>query len=231
MAINYEPIGWNTTKYVNPSNMNHMDDGIKAACDGVDAVNENLGTKNLKTYTDITQFGLESADTIEAIITALPSYSELIYGVSSGSALATSLPLNGDTGELRVTKTTSYNGGRGRIECKNYRSKAVHINYYYNGTLGAWDSNALNSDLPITKDITTQIADVGTWGTSGNIYYGSVSLPSGITADKIMAITPLAWSGHGGYIHNIGIENGKILFTSMSQPTGGWISYRILYKS
>lgn len=38
MAINYTKIGWDTTKYVNPTNMNQMDDGIKAACDGVDSL-------------------------------------------------------------------------------------------------------------------------------------------------------------------------------------------------
>ena len=39
MAINYTKIGWDTTKYVNPTNMNNMDNGIKAACDGVDDIN------------------------------------------------------------------------------------------------------------------------------------------------------------------------------------------------
>lgn len=49
MAINYENVGWDTTKYFNPSNMNHMDEGIKAACDKADSneaaiakVNSNL---------------------------------------------------------------------------------------------------------------------------------------------------------------------------------------------
>lgn len=52
MAINYEKVGWDTTKYFNPTNMNHMDDGIKAACDKADAneaaiadVNSNLAKK------------------------------------------------------------------------------------------------------------------------------------------------------------------------------------------
>ena len=57
MAINYEPVGWDTTKYFNPTNMNHMDGGIKAACDKADAnevaiayVNSNLGLINKKTF-------------------------------------------------------------------------------------------------------------------------------------------------------------------------------------
>lgn len=45
MAINYEPVGWDTSKFVNPTNMNQMDNGIKEACDGVDKlVNSILDT-------------------------------------------------------------------------------------------------------------------------------------------------------------------------------------------
>lgn len=45
MAINYKPVGWDTTKYVNPTNMNQMDNGIKAACDGVDTLTIGLSTE------------------------------------------------------------------------------------------------------------------------------------------------------------------------------------------
>lgn len=46
MAINYEKVGWDTTKYFNPTNMNHMDDGIKAACDKADANEEAIADVN-----------------------------------------------------------------------------------------------------------------------------------------------------------------------------------------
>ncbi len=46
MAINYKPMGWDSTKFINPSNMNHMDEGIKAACDGVDALNVEVEAVN-----------------------------------------------------------------------------------------------------------------------------------------------------------------------------------------
>lgn len=36
MAINYSKVNWDTNKYVNPTNMNQMDNGIKSACDMVD---------------------------------------------------------------------------------------------------------------------------------------------------------------------------------------------------
>ena len=46
MAINYTPVGWNSSSYYGPTNMNHMDDGIKAACDGVDALETELAATN-----------------------------------------------------------------------------------------------------------------------------------------------------------------------------------------
>ena len=53
MAIEYERVNWDTTKFVNPTNMNTMDKGIKDACDGVNEnstaiseVNSNLGQKS-----------------------------------------------------------------------------------------------------------------------------------------------------------------------------------------
>lgn len=36
MAINYERVNWDTTSYVNPHNMNQMDEGIEAACNAAD---------------------------------------------------------------------------------------------------------------------------------------------------------------------------------------------------
>lgn len=64
MAINYEPVGWDTTKYFNPTNMNHMDDGIKAACDKSDAneaaiadVNSKLGNTDISAIGDGTVTG------------------------------------------------------------------------------------------------------------------------------------------------------------------------------
>lgn len=46
MAINYEQVVWDTNKYVNPTRMNHMDDGIKAACDKVDEHDQKIETIN-----------------------------------------------------------------------------------------------------------------------------------------------------------------------------------------
>ena len=58
MAINYQKVGWDTTEYFNPTNMNHMDDGIKAACDKADANEESIADVNNKLgNTDISAIG------------------------------------------------------------------------------------------------------------------------------------------------------------------------------
>ena len=58
MAINYQKVGWDTTKYFNPTNMNHMDDGIKAACDNADSNKESIADVNNKLgNTDISAIG------------------------------------------------------------------------------------------------------------------------------------------------------------------------------
>lgn len=49
MAINYSPIGWDTNKYVNPTNMNQMDNGIKAACDAIDSEVVKLSSEGAQT--------------------------------------------------------------------------------------------------------------------------------------------------------------------------------------
>lgn len=57
MAINYEKVGWDPTKFVGPTNMNHMDDGIKAACDEVDALNTAMGDADISKVGDGTAKG------------------------------------------------------------------------------------------------------------------------------------------------------------------------------
>ena len=56
--INYQQVGWDTTKYFNPTNMNQMDNGIKAACDKADATEAAIADVNNKLgNTDISAIG------------------------------------------------------------------------------------------------------------------------------------------------------------------------------
>ena len=71
MAINYTKIGWDTSTYVKPSNMNQMDDGIKAACDGVDALNTAIAG-----YVKLSNAGRQTiVNTSSDLITAFKSNS------------------------------------------------------------------------------------------------------------------------------------------------------------
>ena len=89
MAINYEPVGWDTTTYFNPTNMNHMDGGIKAACDKADANEADIADVNNKLgNTDISAIG---DGTVTGGLDALNS--NLLYrGVYSGQIF---IPANG----------------------------------------------------------------------------------------------------------------------------------------
>ena len=99
MAINYERVGWDTSNFVNPTNMNQMDKGIKDACDGVDGLKERIGVadiseigdgtvkgaikdvaenRNLRTYTQIADLGLSISATLKDIIKAMPKGSTII---------------------------------------------------------------------------------------------------------------------------------------------------------
>lgn len=57
MSINYEKVGWNPSLYFGPTNMNHMDDGIKAACDGVDELGDKVGSADISKIGDGTVTG------------------------------------------------------------------------------------------------------------------------------------------------------------------------------
>lgn len=61
MAINYTPTNWDTTTPLNPTNFNHFEQGIKSACDEVDALEPSTetvsGTLFLDSNFTIQKFG------------------------------------------------------------------------------------------------------------------------------------------------------------------------------
>ena len=85
MAINYEKVGWDTTKFVGPTNMNHMDTGIKKACDGVDALNTAMGDADISKVGDGTAKGaiLELNNNLSEAI--LQNTKKIRYTAVSGS--------------------------------------------------------------------------------------------------------------------------------------------------
>lgn len=136
MAINYEPVGWDTTKYVNPTNMNHMDDGIKAACDGVDAANKSL--ENLDKSTKSAQYGSCNNTDLNTIKT--PG----IYFCDSSSKASTdnNFP-DAIKGYLIV-----YAASESAVQQIYYANKNyVYTRTYWDGGWGSWNKQVLNSDL------------------------------------------------------------------------------------
>ncbi len=69
MSIDYQKYGFNTTTFINPTNMNWLDDGIKAACDGVDELGNKVGSTDISKIGDgsITGAVAQNAKNIEAV--------------------------------------------------------------------------------------------------------------------------------------------------------------------
>lgn len=90
MAINYTKVGWDTSKYVNPTNMNQMDDGIKAACDAIDSEVVKLTASSAQTIKSAaagqTALAISSGSTANVLLRFDSGNTTLGFlGVSAGS--------------------------------------------------------------------------------------------------------------------------------------------------
>lgn len=139
MAIDYERVNWDTTKFVNPSNMNQMDLGIKNACDGVDAlevstgeieeeitaINTNLTSYNVIDLRDALTSGYANVYQINNAKITHNKYMGLIEfqfkanaDISSGDAQI-SLPFTIKNGGVICGLTTLNNSGAGFVNVYN----------------------------------------------------------------------------------------------------------------
>lgn len=109
----------------------------------ISALNESLGKRNLQTFTDISQIGGSTANTVTELLELLPVHSLLKTNVTQNTTnLNNSLP-NVGIGQLILEKETAK---RGRATFTNYQTGDEFTAIYYN-TLGAWEQTATNSDL------------------------------------------------------------------------------------
>lgn len=149
--INYQKVGWNTTSYFGPTNMNHMDDGIKAACDGVDAANENLGKRNLQTYYTFAQIGCTVNNTLAEVMAALPTNSELHLTLSASTTgnFVNDMPTTGAPAMVVLSKSSD--SRRGYATYKRLNSSMtytqIYENCYIENAFVGWERTAKNSDL------------------------------------------------------------------------------------
>lgn len=103
----------------------------------LDELNESLGKRNLQTYTDLSQFGGSTANTVSELFELMPTHSIYKQNVTkSGTALNNSLP-NGSVGQLVIEKETDK---RGRAEFTNYEDGNTYTAIYYN-SLRNWVNN------------------------------------------------------------------------------------------
>ena len=130
--MSYSKQTWDTNSYVNPTRMNHMEDGIKANSDAIDAVNkyENL---------------LTSANDLNNVTT--PGH----YTFAAGS-LPTNRP--SDAPAISGTLTVEYqSGGSTYIQTyETYPSGTPYIykRRYVSGSWGSWNRIALNPGVSTT---------------------------------------------------------------------------------
>lgn len=162
MAINYTRIdnntGWTTNTYVNPTHMNHMEDGIKAACDGVDAI----GTNYTKLTSTTMQTVERSAGGGEAAL-ALKSNTT----VSALRLLDASGTFLGDIGVNASQKPYFDDGTKKEIALQTPQSIAANTNLNDLKALGwyACPSGAVAATL-INSPYTTN--EFGLWVTPSN---------------------------------------------------------------
>lgn len=139
----------------------------------IDALNENLGKRQLQTFTDISQIGGSTANTVTELLEMMPAHSVLKTNVTQNTTnLNNSLP-NTAVGQLILEKETSK---RGSAKFTNYQTGDEFKAIYYN-TLGAWEHTTTNSDLanylPLSGGTMTGSIGFNNGGivnTDGNIY-------------------------------------------------------------
>lgn len=195
MAINYTLVGWDTSKYVNPTNMNHMDEGIKAACDGVDELQEKIDKINGDAYEvhfESEQYEAENVgDALNEVNENLDTKLSANYPVITGYIASNSLT----TDNKQVI-----NGYDKAVFVGNPKLDAVH--FEYDGKTIPITDFALNSDLGKELLGTKQYA--GHWiydGNSGSPYL-FIPLPS-FYQNYNISVSTITVQGVGSYSSDI----------------------------
>ena len=133
MAINYEPVGWDTTKHFNPTNMNHMDGGIKAACDKVDKHDSEIAEIN------------SNLNVISGVITSNYSDNPIIYKYNGFMAMININGLKNIEKDKQVTIAILPEGARPTgsrvVDISNSDGAFVRLNIQSSGNVIVYNYN------------------------------------------------------------------------------------------
>ena len=136
MPINYKPVGWDTTKFVGPTNLNQMDNGIKAACDGVDALTEEVTEVNESLGEKVSTRFIKS---ISILDTSLED-GQYMFNDAKDAPISS-------TGYLTVQTHHNNPDLYRKVSWKPAGYETEYRNTMINGEWQGWDSVTLNSDL------------------------------------------------------------------------------------
>lgn len=180
MALNYSKVGWDTTKYLNPTNMNQMDNGIKAVSDAVDGfpkvyncfghiANGGDGIELLgygSAMVTVHANGICIVD-FEYVVTTADSSNKFFYGLNSyllsslNPSLPTIVPKLGGVihyfdSNGNINNTLEGHGGTVEIDQSIWKPARV---YSTNGDIGAWPCSAIPQYTRITGTVFGEVAN------------------------------------------------------------------------
>ena len=162
MAINYSKIGWDTTKYVNPTNMNQMDNGIKAACDGVDAISGDVYLERNTAWGSTVAHSVDDA----------PVGTELVF--TNHGAPTTGMLLTVAGAEADNSKNFKWQMMSDFTQTKIYaRSRNGGT-----GTWAAWKEIAFKDDFGFVNSGATMTATVSLFESSNGARWFRVPIPT-----------------------------------------------------
>lgn len=135
MAIEYERVNWDTTKYVNPTNMNQMDAGIKAACDGVDENSTQITAIN----SNLQQLNNVSLKELGEIKGDFNNYVEMGLAYSANYAAVANRPQNNPDSCILIVLRIPSTGWIVQVLYSSYKFDGIYVRRNYSdGSASGW---------------------------------------------------------------------------------------------
>ncbi len=142
---------WDTTSYVNPTRMNHIESGIKSNSDGITSLNNDLATNPLKT-----EYVSFSGDVLSQ---ALSQTKSLVVGLTASTT--TNLPTTENMWKYAYVTVKRRSASQIWVEIDAETTGMKAVNFYNGSTWKGWQIFSFNSDLAyISTQINTQYGNL-----------------------------------------------------------------------